>query len=310
MRIHTRRPQSAEMHARKAVALATAGVLAAGAGTVMMVTGAPAQADNPPGNNGTVKVAELGDVDEVPDNNPHLPCPFTVQWYGFDQGDISSQVSFELQEPTAGAAYDLDVVGPSTVFVGADPAGGAGNDLDGEAVYRLYFAGPTQAEQGFHVKLTVNTPGSKGNDSKSKVFWASSCQLIPTPTPTDEPTDQPTEEPDGTRPTEEPTDQPTDEPTEEPTDQPTEEPTGQPTALPTEDAQPPRTTKPDQVAPEEDGIVAPAEETLPTGVAAGMTGQQDPDDRWGAGLAGAGLVMMAVAGAARLRQGRRGEHQL
>ncbi|HEU5038906.1 MAG TPA: DUF11 domain-containing protein [Nocardioides sp.] len=135
---------------------------------------------NPPGNNGTVKVAELGDMDAPPDNDPHVGCTFTIEWYGFDQGpDIISDVTFESWSPTADAVLEVD--GPEQVFVGGDPASGAGTPtgLDGREVYTLTFHGTPQAQQGFHVKLTVHTPGSQGADKKSKVFWVQGCQAPP-----------------------------------------------------------------------------------------------------------------------------------
>ncbi|WP_395658465.1 hypothetical protein [Nocardioides sp.] len=145
---------------------------------------AHAAGGNPPGNNGTVKVAELGDMDAPPDNDPHVGCTFTVEWYGFDQGaDIISHVTFEPQAPTADVV--LDVTGPSDVFVGGDPASGAGTatGLDGREVYTLSFHGDPHPVQGYHVKLTVNTPGSQGADKKSKVFWVKGCQAPPPAAP-------------------------------------------------------------------------------------------------------------------------------
>ena len=57
------------------------------------------------GNNGTVKVAELGDMDDPPDNDPHVGCTFNVEWYNFDPGTNTSTVTFESQAPTAGAYW-------------------------------------------------------------------------------------------------------------------------------------------------------------------------------------------------------------
>ncbi|MGZ4498017.1 MAG: hypothetical protein ACXVWZ_11100, partial [Nocardioides sp.] len=37
-----------------------------------------------------------------------------------------------------------------------------------------------QAQQGYHVKLTVATPRSKGNDTKTKVFWVAPCDTTGT----------------------------------------------------------------------------------------------------------------------------------
>ena len=36
-------------------------------------------------------------------------------------------------------------------------------------------------EQGYHVKLKVNAPGSIGKDTKFKVFWVVGCGGYPDP---------------------------------------------------------------------------------------------------------------------------------
>src|SRR5438105_3390307 len=42
---------------------------------------------NPPGNNGTVKIGDVGGT-EIPDNDPHVPCKFQIEFRGYDQGDL------------------------------------------------------------------------------------------------------------------------------------------------------------------------------------------------------------------------------
>ena len=71
----------------------------------------------------------------------------------------------------------LSVSGPSSVFVGGDAASGAGTatGLDGRETYTLSFDGAGHPKQGYHVKLTVTTPYSQGNDTKTKVFWVQGC---------------------------------------------------------------------------------------------------------------------------------------
>lgn len=135
------------------------------------------QGGDPAGNNGTVKIAALGDLDSIPNNTPHPGCTFQVEWYGFDEGeDVVSTVTFAAHAPT------LDVViggtSPSQVFVGGDPASGAGTEtgLDGRQAYTLTFDGAPHPKQGYHVKLTVATPHSLGNDTKTKVFWVAPCE--------------------------------------------------------------------------------------------------------------------------------------
>ena len=137
---------------------------------------APTSGKDPGGNNGTVKVQEV-DFDDPPNNDPHVGCTFLLEWYGFDKGaDIISKVTFEMQAPTKSVGLSVD--GPAEVFVGEDAASGAGTatGLDGRELYTLAFDGPAHPLQGYHVKLTINTPGSKGADKKHKVFWVEGCE--------------------------------------------------------------------------------------------------------------------------------------
>ena len=191
------------------VATATAGMfLNAGAAFA-----APKGSDN-----GTVKVAELGDLDGKPQNDPHVGCTFKVQWFNFDEGkDLTSKVSFALQSPTE-KGVTLDVKGPAEVFVGEDAAGGADKDLDAEATYTLAFTGEPQEKQGYHVKLSVETAGS---DGKSKVFWVDGCRTDEPTTPTEEPTRSPPRSPPRSRPRSPPT-RPRSPPTSPPTSPPSE----------------------------------------------------------------------------------------
>jgi hypothetical protein len=151
-----------------------------------------------------VKIAAATDPAGTPSNDPHVGCTFYVEWFGYDQGsDVVSTVDFQAWSPTS----DVTIGGtaPSQVFVGGDPAGG-GTDLDGRQVYHLTFSGGApHPKQGYHVKVTVTTPHSLGNDTKTKVFWVQPCGMsgsgedtgpsstpTPTPTPTETPTPTPT----------------------------------------------------------------------------------------------------------------------
>jgi hypothetical protein len=146
-----------------------------GLGAAALPTAAHAKsAGDPAGNNGTVKITPQAQDDGIPQNTPHVTCAFDIEWYGFDEGpDIVSNVTFTMQAPTSDVG--LSGTEPSQVFVGGDPAGGAGTDFDGEATYTLAFAGEPDPQQGYHVKVTVNTPGSQGADTKHKVFWVTPC---------------------------------------------------------------------------------------------------------------------------------------
>jgi hypothetical protein len=132
-------------------------------------------ASNPPGNNGTVKIHNLP-LDSRPHNQPHVGCPFTVAFFGFDTGDVA-HVLFTAWAPTGKGKTLLT----DTVFIGADDNSGGGSQagFDGEKTYTLDFDGIVPHEQqGFHVKLkvTVTSPGSKTPKfNKYKVFWAQPC---------------------------------------------------------------------------------------------------------------------------------------
>jgi hypothetical protein len=131
---------------------------------------APAGAD-PRGNNGTVFIHDVAG-DDRPHNVPHVGCTFYVDFFGFDSDQVLS-TSFVGQAPT-GAGTPL----PSGDWTGTMPANGAsgaGRDFDAEQAFTLDTSvlGAPQAQQGYHVKLTVST-GERGG-VKHKVFWVSGC---------------------------------------------------------------------------------------------------------------------------------------
>lgn len=127
-----------------------------------------------PGNNGTVKID--GDpFDNHPDNQPHVSCAFEVDFYGFDAGQLFATVTFEAQPPTGRGVLLTD-----KIFIGEDDKSGGGSSagLDAHRSYDLtkaLSAYAAQAQQGWHVKLTVHADGSVGADTKHKVFWVSGC---------------------------------------------------------------------------------------------------------------------------------------
>ena len=152
--------------------IATAVTLVAG---LSLLGNAAFAASNPPGNNGTVKIHNLP-LDSRPHNQPHVGCPFTIAFFGFDTGDVA-HVLFTAWAPTGKGKTLLT----DTVFIGADDNSGGGSQagFDGEQTYTLDFGGiVAHPQQGFHVKLTVTvtSPGSKTSKfNKYKVFWAQPC---------------------------------------------------------------------------------------------------------------------------------------
>jgi hypothetical protein len=170
--------------------LALGGVLAAVTGVVLAAVFGGAgvsSAANPPGNNGTIKVDDVP-FDDHPDNEPHVGCVFQVDFYGYDEGDLFADVTFEVHPPTGQDAVLLT----DEVFIGEDDNSGGGSEagLDASETYDLSapLAGFEQhPQQGWHVKLTINADGSQGADVKHKVFWVSGCETPPPTTTTSTP---------------------------------------------------------------------------------------------------------------------------
>jgi len=157
---------------------AVAALTVAGWGAMALPAAAYPGTGDPAGNNGTVKITPHAEDDGIPQSTPHVSCVFDIEWYGFDEGaDIVSTVVFTMQAPTSDVG--LSHTEPSQVFVGGDAASGAGTDFDGEASYTLGFTGNPDPQHGYHVRVTVHTPGSQGADTKHKVFWVSPCDGTP-----------------------------------------------------------------------------------------------------------------------------------
>ena len=146
----------------------------AAAVAAFLVTGlaaSPAFAD-PAGNNGTIKI-DSKPFDSAPDNEPHVGCRFQVDFYGYDLGNANATVTFSVQPPSG----KFQTLLTDSVFVGEDAAGG-GTDLDASRTYSLspYLGSyAANAQQGFHIKVEVDAPGSIGANNKFKVFWVQSC---------------------------------------------------------------------------------------------------------------------------------------
>ena len=141
-------------------------------------------APNPPGNNGTIKIDGVP-FDTAPNNEPHVGCTFQVDFYGYDEGDLFADVIFADHPPTADGGLTV-TSGSQHVFIGEDSNAGGGSEagLDAQETYTLSFTGMPHPKQGFHVKLTIHADGSKGADTKHKVFWVSGCDVTTPPTTT------------------------------------------------------------------------------------------------------------------------------
>src|SRR6266536_3788859 len=147
------------------------------AGGVPLLGGLAYAAPNPPGNNGTIKVDDQP-FDDLPNNEPHVGCTFQLDFYGYDEGDLDADVTFEAQPPTLRPGGGSQVLLHDTVFIGEDDNSGGGSQagLDASETYTLDFAGITpHPVQGFHVKLTIHADASQGADTKYNVFWVQGC---------------------------------------------------------------------------------------------------------------------------------------
>jgi LPXTG-motif cell wall-anchored protein len=165
-------------HSRRRHAIVGLASMVAGGACLALAIAGQASAD-PPGNNGTVKI-DGEDFDDHPNNEPHVGCVFQVDWYGFDEGDLFSDVTFEVHPPTGD-----EVILTDEVFIGGDDNSGGGSEagLDASETYDLtdeLLAFEPHPQQGWHVKLTVNNDGSQGADVKHKVFWVTGCETPPT----------------------------------------------------------------------------------------------------------------------------------
>lgn len=152
---------------------------------------------NPPGNNGTIKIEgiilEEGPNTPGHDNDPHVSCPFAIQWYGIDNGLQRVTVAFTAQPPS-GQFQAVPVTSGPTSF--SDFGSGAGGTFNFSRTYQLDTSGlHKQPQQGYHVKVVVTDTFSQGNDTKSKVFWLGLCTqpaTSPSPTPSESVSPTPT----------------------------------------------------------------------------------------------------------------------
>jgi len=148
-------------------------VLALALVALLAFAAAPVGAANP----GTVKVDDRP-IDEIPDNSPLPGCLFDLEFFGFPTG-TNVTYKFAVYPPTS------NTNGPGTTIT---PPGVVARTLGAMNSNRLNLriedidlrtglanAGvAAHPQQGFHVKLTVKTPGG----SKYKVFWVE-CEANP-----------------------------------------------------------------------------------------------------------------------------------
>jgi hypothetical protein len=127
-----------------------------------------AAGEDPPGNNGTVKI-DGEPFDDGRGNEPHVGCTFAVDFYGFDAGDTAT-ITFTGHAPTGGGLLHTE-----SRTISTDAAGG-GQDHDATITYsvddqlsELRSIEP-HAQQGWHVRRSVDVDNAPGG-AKQKVFW-------------------------------------------------------------------------------------------------------------------------------------------
>ncbi len=179
---------------------AAIGLVSMVVGAICLIASLPgqagAEAGGPQGNNGTVKI-DGEDFDEHPNNEPHVGCVFQVDFYGYDEGELLADVTFEVQPPTGNEVILED----TDIFIGEDDNSGGGSEagLDASRTYDLtdvLAAFEPHPEQGWHVKLTVHADGSQAAEVKHKVFWVTGCEAPqPSTTTTTESTTTTTDKP-------------------------------------------------------------------------------------------------------------------
>ena len=140
----------------------------------------------PPGNNGTIKVDEYsGDPGEVipgPDNDPHVSCGLSINFYGYDSGLRNASITITQVAPTAGGtvyrntAVPWSNTGPRT----------SGSQWDATLQIKdsqLALTGAPQAKQGYHLRVEAEVSYAQGSDDKYKVIWYEPCTAMTTPPP-------------------------------------------------------------------------------------------------------------------------------
>jgi hypothetical protein len=175
---------------RAGLGLAAAALVSAVISVATMASAAPS--GDPPGANGTIKIHQ-SDSEQGTENQPHVTCTFTVQFFGFDTNE-QGRLVFTAQPPTGHGQVLHD---SGLVTISTDSAGGGPNDPDAAFTFSLNDFNLDDISphpiQGFHIKLTVTTTGGA---TKHKVFWVKPCTPpSPSPSPSVSPSKSPSPSP-------------------------------------------------------------------------------------------------------------------
>jgi hypothetical protein len=162
-------------------------LLPAGVAPAAPGNGTGAQSSTGGGNDGHIQVDGLP-LDPGMDNDPHVSCPFAVEFFGFDPTQLATITIITWAPTTTTPAGTLVYDGiPVTEHGSTPPPGqtfpGVGSTLDGWfEVPAADLAGllsgiAPNPNQGYHVKLDVDltgTPNLQGND-KYHTIWVAPC---------------------------------------------------------------------------------------------------------------------------------------
>jgi hypothetical protein len=163
---------------RIGILLSVAVVLVWASGAVL------ADGSNPPGNNGTVKIDNYGNGNDVaPNNEPHVQCTFGTDSYGYEASALSGAEAFNQHPPTSGGGTAVAPQSAGTSTLKGTNARGTGRTYNGSDSPTLSLVGDPHPKQGYHVKLTYDAPDGNSNGStlKHKVFWVQPCPAAPVP---------------------------------------------------------------------------------------------------------------------------------
>jgi hypothetical protein len=162
---------------RKVLAVAATAVAAFG---VVAVTGVSGASADPGGNNTTFKIHSLDDSVDDNSNEPHIPCGFKVEFFGFD---LNQQAAMEFTVKAPSGSGVLKSVPSQSV---SDDAADGGSDadkvfvFDGAADFDLSLFAFYHPHNGYHVELTVTSDGLPSG-VKHKVFWLQCANENPGP---------------------------------------------------------------------------------------------------------------------------------
>ena len=178
-------------HRVAAVGLAAAAMVFALPASV--ATGDPGTGNGIPaanGNDGHIQV-DTSTLDPGMDNDPHVGCGFTIEFFGFDPTQLAT-ITVIPWDPTTAPSGNPTLVYPAipvTTNGNNPPPGqtfpGVGSTLDGWylvpgsdlATFFTTNGVAPQPQQGYHVKLDVDltgTPNTQGND-KYHTIWVAPC---------------------------------------------------------------------------------------------------------------------------------------